>query len=73
MDSCPHGKDPDECLICWAKWNVEMEELRIESGLTREEFGRAIPHPAVSYGSAMFFPSIPTPFDNAYLPNQPQN
>ncbi len=42
MDSCPHGKDPDECLIYWAKWNVEMEELRIESGLTREEFGRAI-------------------------------
>jgi len=42
MDSCPHGKDPDECLICWSEFNVEMEELRIEAGLTRDEFRRAI-------------------------------
>lgn len=39
---CPHRQDPDQCLICWSEFNVEMEKLRIESGLTREEFGQLI-------------------------------
>jgi hypothetical protein len=38
MDLCPHGKDPDACLVCWAEWNVDLEKLRIESGLSRSEF-----------------------------------
>jgi hypothetical protein len=39
---CPHGKDPDQCLICWAEWNIEMEKLRLESRLRRKEFAQLI-------------------------------
>jgi hypothetical protein len=39
---CPHRQDPDQCLVCWAEFNVEIEKLRIEAGLTREEFGQVI-------------------------------
>jgi hypothetical protein len=43
MDSrCPHRQDPDQCLICWAEWNVDLEKIRVEAGLSRVEFLKAV-------------------------------
>jgi hypothetical protein len=39
---CPHGRESDDCLICWAEFNVAVEKLRIESGLSRSEFEKLI-------------------------------
>ena len=42
METCPHGRDKDDCLICWSTFNLEIEKLRIESGLFRSEFEKVI-------------------------------
>jgi hypothetical protein len=39
---CPHGKDPDQCLICWSEFNVRLERLRVQFGLRWEEFERLV-------------------------------
>ena len=41
-ESCRHGYNGDDCLVCWADFNVELEKLRIEAGLTRGEFEKVI-------------------------------
>jgi hypothetical protein len=42
MDLCPHYQDPDQCLICWAEFNVRLERLRVQSGLSRSAFEKVI-------------------------------
>ena len=67
-------------VLLQAIWDLSESKLKLPKKevptlqrLTRAWFSFSMTHPAVSYGFAMFFPSILTPFDNAYLPNQPQN
>ena len=49
---CPHGRNKDDCLLCWADFNVELERLRIEAGLTRGEFEKLI-RDSIRKGEAM--------------------